>query len=93
MPRSFRSSAVRLGRPHHQCRFGVTFRCKDYRAAGRACTLATDEFVRRFLIHILPHGFHRVRHYGLFANGNRAANIARAREVKHAMKAEARKIA
>jgi hypothetical protein len=58
-----------------------------------ACTLATDEFVRRFLIHILPHGFHRVRHYGLFANGNRAANIARAREVKHAMKAEARKIA
>ena len=41
----------------------------------------TDEFIRRFLIHVLPHGFHRIRHYGLFANGNRAANIARAREL------------
>ena len=55
---------------------GVTFRYKDYRADGRAryktMTLATDEFIRRFLIHILPHGFHRIRHYGLFANGNRA---------------------
>ena len=62
---------------------GVTFRYKDYRADGRArsktMTLATDEFIRRFLIHILPHGFHRIRHYDLFANGNRAANIARAR--------------
>ena len=58
---------------------GVTFRYKDYRADGRAryktMTLATDEFIRRFLIHVLPHGFHRIRHYGLFANGNRAANI------------------
>jgi hypothetical protein len=43
--------------------------------------LATDEFIRRFLIHVLPTGFHRIRHYGLFANGNRAANIARAREL------------
>jgi hypothetical protein len=64
---------------------GVTFRYKDYRAAGRArykrMTLATDEFIRRFLIHVLPHGFHRIRHYGLFANGNRGANIARAREL------------
>ena len=64
---------------------GVTFRYKDYRADGRAryksMTLATDEFIRRFLIHVLPHGFHRIRHYGLFANGNRAANIARAREL------------
>jgi hypothetical protein len=42
-------------------------------------TLAIDEFVRRFLIHVLPGGFHRIRHYGLFANGGRAANIARAR--------------
>ena len=64
---------------------GVTFSYKDYRADGRArykrMTLATDEFIRRFLIHVLPHGFHRIRHYGLFANGNRAANIARAREL------------
>jgi hypothetical protein len=64
---------------------GVTFRYRDYRADGRArykrMTLATDEFIRRFLIHVLPNGFHRIRHYGLFANGNRAANIARAREL------------
>ena len=64
---------------------GVTFSYKDYRADGRArykrMTLATDEFIRRFLIHVLPHGFHRIRHYGLFANGNRAANIALAREL------------
>ena len=42
-------------------------------------TLATDEFIRRFLIHVLPSGFHRIRHYGLFASGARADNIARAR--------------
>jgi hypothetical protein len=42
-------------------------------------TLAIDEFIRRFLIHVLPGGFHRIRHYGLFANGGRADNIARAR--------------
>ena len=42
----------------------------------KTMTLATDEFIRRFLVHILPHGFHRIRHYGMFANGNRAANIA-----------------
>ena len=41
----------------------------------------THEFIRRFLIHVLPHGFHRIRHYGPFANSNRAANIARAREL------------
>ena len=41
-------------------------------------TLATDEFIRRFLMHVLPKGLHRIRHCGLFANGNRAANIARA---------------
>ena len=65
--------------------YGVTFRYKDYRADGRAryktMTLPTDEFIRRFLTHVLPHGFHRIRHYGLFANGNRAANIARARDL------------
>ena len=43
--------------------------------------LSTDEFIRRFLIHILPTGFHRIRHYGLFASGVRAQNIARAREL------------
>jgi Putative transposase len=44
-------------------------------------TLAVDEFIRRFLIHVLPDGFHRIRHYGLFANGSRAENIARARQL------------
>jgi hypothetical protein len=44
-------------------------------------TLKPDEFIRRFLIHVLPCGFHRIRHYGLFANGARADNIARAREL------------
>ena len=64
---------------------GVTFKWKDYRAKGRErhkmMTLATDEFIRRFLIHVLPDGFHRIRHYGLFASGARAENIARAREL------------
>lgn len=62
----------------------VTFRWKDYRADGRdrqkVTTLATGEFIRRFLIHVLPQGFHRIRHYGLFASGARADNIAQARE-------------
>jgi Putative transposase len=44
-------------------------------------TLAIDEFVRRFLTHVLPGGFHRIRHYGLFANGGRANNIAQARQL------------
>jgi hypothetical protein len=61
----------------------VTFRWKDYRADGQArrklMTLAPGEFIRRFLIHVLPTGFHRIRHYGLFANTARAANLARAR--------------
>jgi hypothetical protein len=64
---------------------GVTFKWKDYRAKGRerakVMTLAVDEFIRRFLIHVLPGGFHRIRHYGLFANGGRAENIARARQL------------
>lgn len=58
----------------------VTFRVKDYRIDGpgrhKTMTLATDEFIRRFLIHVLPRGQHRIRHYGFFGNGNRAANIA-----------------
>jgi hypothetical protein len=64
---------------------GVTFRYKDYRADGPArrkvMTLAADEFIRRFMLHILPKGFHRIRHYGLFASTGRAANIARLREL------------
>jgi len=62
---------------------GVTFRWKDYRQNGAArrktMTLAPAEFIRRFLIHVLPSGFHRIRHYGLFANTVRAANVAKAR--------------
>jgi Putative transposase/Transposase zinc-binding domain len=64
---------------------GVAFKYKDYRANGRArqkvMRLAKDEFIRRFLIHVLPTGFHRIRHYGLFACGVRAHNVARAREL------------
>jgi hypothetical protein len=64
---------------------GVTFRWKDYRAKGRTrhktMTLDTDEFMRRFLLHILPSGFHRIRHYGLVANGGRRTNLARVREL------------
>jgi hypothetical protein len=62
---------------------GVTFKCKDYRVEGPArykvMTLATGEFIRRFLMHVLPAGFHRIRYYGLLASGKRAENIARAR--------------
>jgi hypothetical protein len=64
---------------------GIAFRWKDYRIDGsgrwKTMTLTAHEFIRRFLMHVLPKGFHRIRHYGLFANGNRAANIARAREL------------
>jgi hypothetical protein len=63
----------------------VSFKWKDYRIEGpdrdKTMTLPTHEFIRRFLTHVLPKGLHRIRHYGLFANGNRAANIARAREL------------
>jgi hypothetical protein len=64
---------------------GVTFKWKDYRAKGRdrqkVMTLASEEFIRRFLIHVLPSGFHRIRHYGIFANGGRTENLARARQL------------
>jgi len=64
---------------------GVTFKWKDYRAKGRVrqktMTLPIDEFIRRFLIHVLPSGFHRIRYYGLFANGGRAKNLTRARQL------------
>jgi Putative transposase/Transposase zinc-binding domain len=64
---------------------GIAFRWKDYRTEGperwKTMTLAPHEFIRRFLTHVLPKGFQRIRHYGLFANGNRAANLATAREL------------
>ena len=67
---------------------GVTFRVKDYRVDGagryKTMTLATDEFIRRFLVHVLPRGQHRIRHYGVFGNGNRAANISRIRNLLRA---------
>ncbi len=63
----------------------VTFRYKDYRRSGpdrqQVMTLATDEFIRRFLLHVLPPGFHRIRHYGLLASGTRQTALARAREL------------
>jgi hypothetical protein len=66
---------------------GVTFRWKDYRATGKTrhktMTLATDEFMRRFLLHVLPGGFHRIRHYGLLANAGRREHLARARQLLH----------
>ena len=64
---------------------GVTFRWKDYRISGRTryktMTLSPDEFMRRFLLHVLPGGFHRIRHYGLLANTARRENLAKAREL------------
>jgi len=64
---------------------GVTFRYKDYRRNGQAryrtMTLAADEFIRRFLLHVLPKGFHRIRHYGLLASPGCKANVARARQL------------
>ena len=69
----------------HIARAGVTFRYKDYLRGGperqRVMALAPHEFIRRFLLHVLPHGFHRIRHYGLLASFARKADIARAREL------------
>jgi hypothetical protein len=64
---------------------GIGLRWKDYRAKGRTkhktMTLAPGEFIRRFLLHVLPSGFHRIRHYGLLANGHRREQIALARDL------------
>jgi len=64
---------------------GVTFRYKDYRRNGQAryrtMTLSADQFIRRFLLHVLPKRFHRIRHYGLLASAGCKANIARAKEL------------
>ncbi|WP_197431933.1 MULTISPECIES: transposase, partial [Hyphomicrobiales] len=68
-------------------RNGVTFRWNDYRvrSAGKAwrktMTLTASEFIRRFLLHVRPDGFHRIRHYGLLASSRRAETIARIREI------------
>ena len=64
----------------------VSFRWKDYRSGSgrqkpKVMRLPAGEFMRRFLLHVLPDGFHRIRHYGLFANGHRAAMLARCREL------------
>ncbi len=72
---------------------GVSFRWKDYRAKGKtrykAMTLEPGEFMRRFLLHVLPGGLHRIRHYGLLANGSRKVSLALARELLHAVPAQA----
>ncbi|MCP4283709.1 MAG: IS91 family transposase [Gammaproteobacteria bacterium] len=64
---------------------GVAFKWKDYRCKQRfrykTMALKTDEFIRRFLIHVLPGGFHRIRHYGLLANSRRRDNLERARQL------------
>jgi len=64
---------------------GVTFRYKDYRRGGadrqQVMTLTADGFIRRFLLHVLPKGFHRIRHYGLLAGATRKAHLERAREL------------
>ena len=73
--------------------YGVTFKGKDYRAKGqtrhKAMTLTPQEFMRRFLLHVLPGGFHRIRHYGLLANGSRKTSLAMARELLHVAPAQA----
>ena len=64
---------------------GVTFRYKDYRRSEadrqQVMTLATDEFIHRFLLHVLPRGFHRIRHYGLLAASARKSSLALARDL------------
>jgi hypothetical protein len=61
----------------------VAFRWKDYRRQGKSklLTVRPDEFIRRFLLHTLPDGFHRIRHYGFLANGHRAAKLALCRKL------------
>ena len=65
----------------------VAFKYKDYRIEGpdryKIMTLEPGEFIRRFLMHVLPKGFHRIRHYGLLTNGcdTRAEKLARARQL------------
>ncbi len=80
--------AIANSRLISQDEHGITFKYKDYRAKQRfrykTMTLDTDEFIRRFLIHVLPQGFHRIRHYGLVANTVRNNNLAQARKLLRA---------
>ena len=68
----------------------MTFQWKDYRGKGRVgyqpMTVTTDEFIRRFLIHIVPSGFHRIRHYGLFASHIRYGNLVRIRQALNVLR-------
>jgi len=61
----------------------VSFRWKDYRKSGmrKTMTLAAGEIIRRFLLHVLPDAFHRIRHYGLFANGHRVEKLSLCRRL------------
>ncbi len=72
---------------------GVSLRWKDYRTKGctrhKTMMLAPEEFMRRFLLHVLPSGFHRIRHYGLLANGTRRDDLALARELLDVVPAQA----
>jgi hypothetical protein len=72
----------------------VSFKYKDYRLEGpdryKVMTLAIEEFIRRFLIHVLPKGLHRIRHYGLFAKASCADNIDRARQLLGSQKFQRR---
>jgi hypothetical protein len=65
----------------------VSFRWRDYRHhdKSKVMTVEAEEFIRRFLLHTLPDGFHRIRHYGFLANGNRAASLARCRQLLDAL--------
>jgi hypothetical protein len=78
-------TASSLVREDGRGRGGSTFPWKDYRSTGKtrhkAMTLGADEFMRRFLLHVLPSGFHRIRHYGLRANAGRRAQLAQARRL------------
>ena len=73
----------------------VTFRWKDYRVKSgdrhKTMRLSTDEFIRRFLIHVLPDGFHRIRHYGLLASAARKINLAKVRSLLRAQTAQQEK--
>ncbi len=77
--------AISNGRLIAMDEHNVSFKWKDYRAKGKtrhkSMTLGAGEFMRRFLLHVLPWGFHRIRHYGLIANSGRKDNLARAREL------------
>ena len=93
LSRYTRRVAISNSRPLAMDEHGVTSRWKDYRVKygaksrnngktrHKTMTLATDEFMRRFLLHVLPGGFHRIRHYGLLANGSRKARLALARSL------------